>query len=996
MSFFVLQGGKGMIKTKRRNTYIAFVFAGILVMLGITLASALSITRSTDVDVYPVILNTNVDFVEDLQDVVNGETIVNSVTLERTTDSKDIFVRADLHYYKYGSLSDADKRFLLAINYDDISTYEGTSYKWVRAEDGYYYLTDPDGIPLKITDNTRYTFCEGITYQGAKCINNDTPAPLDLKLDVTIQAINAKNVTTTTLEETATLFNSNYTPRPVMGYIVAFDTGDAGAVPAQTFFAEGQKVTEPPEPTKLGFNFAGWYTDSRLTTPYDFNSVIDHNFTLYADFVEVCTVTFMSEGSVYESVTVEKGTSVSAPDIDPVSTSANMVFQGWYTDTNYDTKYNFDTIVTTNINVYALFIRQYTVTFMSEGEIYETVKILEGGTVSAPTTEPTSTVDGLIFKNWYADEYYSTKYDFNDQVTSDTTIYAKFWNGIFDYGEYTTGIFAGKYYLDMGEYPQSLAGVTASEVTATSEQITIGTTACTVYQNNTTDDRYVRYNSNYYLIEPVRWIILDYEEGYDTSTYNFDNFTIDGQNAYIDTAKSTPYTGTNGQPGLLLLSEKVLNSSEFNPSFSDGNQYSSSTLKATIDRMYDELFTVSQQNLIKSTTVNSTYNDGSPHYGGDSVTTKLFPLGCQYNASYTDNYDVNDYLPTDSERIVYTTELVSSSGSTYIWWLRSGVYNVNKYVHYVYTSGSLNHGNVFGTLGVRVAFVFTPTPPYTFGELEVDHASGKKYYVEMGEYPQSLASVSSSDVTATSEQITIDDTACIVYQNNTTDDRYVLYNSNYYLIEPVRWIILGYEEGYDTSTYKFANFTIDGQNAYIDTAKSTPYTGTNGQPGLLLLSEKLLISSQFDTTNNNYSDSVLKTNNELLYEQIFSIEQKELIKTISINSTYYDNGAHYGTDMFDAKLFPLSRKYNSSYTDNYDLSNYLSSTTSRQATPTDLGKASGIYTNSSTGMGYWWLRSGNYNTASNAYYVYTSGTIANGAVTYANRGMRVAFVMTFA
>ena len=288
--------------TSRNSVY--FIIVSVLAILGITLASALSITKSTDVNVYPVILSTDVDFVEDLQDVVNGDTIVNSVTLERATDSKDIFVRADLHYYKYGSLSDADKRFLLAINYDDISTYEGTSYKWVRAEDGYYYLTDPDGIPLKITDNTRYTFCEGITYQGAKCINNDTPAPLDLKLDVTIQAINSKNVTSVTLSNLTTLFYTYYGADSQLGYIVAFDTNNAGIIPAQTFLNNGQKVVQPIVPNKLGYKFNGWYTDSACTAgnEYDFNTVVSSNFTLYAKFDEL-PIQIIEDGQVIKEIT---------------------------------------------------------------------------------------------------------------------------------------------------------------------------------------------------------------------------------------------------------------------------------------------------------------------------------------------------------------------------------------------------------------------------------------------------------------------------------------------------------------------------------------------------------------------------------------------------------------------------------------------------------------------------------------------------------------------
>ena len=126
-----------------------------------------------------------------------------------------------------------------------------------------------------------------------------------------------------------------------------------------------------------------------------------------------------------------------------------------------------------------------------------------------------------------------------------------------------------------------------------------------------------------------------------------------------------------------------------------------------MDRMYGEMFTSTEQSLIKSTTVNSTYYGTSVHYGGDSVTTKLFPLGYHGNTSYTDNYDINDYLPTASEKIAYATELVSSSGSPYSWWLRSGYYSNSNSVHDVNARGSVRDNYVSSTDGVRVAFVMS-------------------------------------------------------------------------------------------------------------------------------------------------------------------------------------------------------------------------------------------------------------------------------------------------
>ena len=564
-------GGCMTTNTRQKRSIQAFIIAiACILIVGITFAwIGFEAQKEAELNMAKVDLNVTFDMSETLTNVARGETVVNSIKFSPTTSTQDCYVRASLNYSTPNTPTDDEKRFLLSLNYELIPTAtDDVNYKWVRLNDGYYYLTNLNGEPLIYTASTaEYSFCNTVTYTGAVSLYGYIDTPSILKLKAEVQAVQSKNITATTIEELSTIFDETFGTQSKLGYIVTFDTDGANAITAQTFLSEGQLVTEPNEPIKLGYNFAGWYTDSEFNNAYVFTTPVSSSFTLYAKFKLPPPYTF--------------------------------------------------------------------------GE-------LEADHASGK-----------------------------------------------------------KYYVEMGEYPQSLASVTASEVTATSEQITVYDTACTVYQNNSTEDRYVLYKSNYYLIEPVRWIILGYEEGYDTSTYKFANFTIDGQNAYIDIAKSTPYTGTNGQPGLLVLSEKVLNRSVFNPSMSYGNKYRNSTLRSTINRMYGEMFTSTEQSLIKSTTVNSTYNNGSPQYGGDSVTTKLFPLGCQYNASYTDNYDVNDYLPTASERIAYATELVSSSDSAYSWCLRSGDYGTNIRVHIVLTSGSMPTYPVLSTFGVRVAFVMT-------------------------------------------------------------------------------------------------------------------------------------------------------------------------------------------------------------------------------------------------------------------------------------------------
>ena len=48
----------------------------------------------------------------------------------------------------------------------------------------------------------------------------------------------------------------------------------------------GEQVLIPSEPTKQGYSFGGWYTDSSLTTPYEFGFAPANDFSLYAKWIE--------------------------------------------------------------------------------------------------------------------------------------------------------------------------------------------------------------------------------------------------------------------------------------------------------------------------------------------------------------------------------------------------------------------------------------------------------------------------------------------------------------------------------------------------------------------------------------------------------------------------------------------------------------------------------------------------------------------------------------
>ena len=46
-------------------------------------------------------------------------------------------------------------------------------------------------------------------------------------------------------------------------------------------------ASEPTDPTKTGYTFAGWYADEELTTAYDFATPVTADTTLYAKWTEV-------------------------------------------------------------------------------------------------------------------------------------------------------------------------------------------------------------------------------------------------------------------------------------------------------------------------------------------------------------------------------------------------------------------------------------------------------------------------------------------------------------------------------------------------------------------------------------------------------------------------------------------------------------------------------------------------------------------------------------
>ena len=64
-------------------------------------------------------------------------------------------------------------------------------------------------------------------------------------------------------------------------HTVAFET-NGGEEIQSVRVANGHSLNEPERVLKEGYTFAGWYTDEELTTPYNFESGVKEDFTIYA------------------------------------------------------------------------------------------------------------------------------------------------------------------------------------------------------------------------------------------------------------------------------------------------------------------------------------------------------------------------------------------------------------------------------------------------------------------------------------------------------------------------------------------------------------------------------------------------------------------------------------------------------------------------------------------------------------------------------------------
>ena len=205
-------------------------------------------------------------------------------------------------------------------------------------------------------------------------------------------------------------------------YYVSFVT-EHGDPPTSQNVKYNGTADDPGKLSEEGYTFDGWYADENRTIEFDFTKPIKRNTTVYAKWTaNDYEVSFITEhGDAPASQNVKYNNPATNPG---ELTAEGYTFIGWYADNGYTAEFDFTKPIKSNTTVYAKWTaKDYEVSFVTEhGKTPTSQNVKYNGTAGNPGK---LSAEGYTFDDWYTDATYTTKFDFNTQITHDTKVYAK-------------------------------------------------------------------------------------------------------------------------------------------------------------------------------------------------------------------------------------------------------------------------------------------------------------------------------------------------------------------------------------------------------------------------------------------------------------------------------------------------------------------------------------------------------------------------------------------
>ncbi len=208
---------------------------------------------------------------------------------------------------------------------------------------------------------------------------------------------------------------------------VTFDYQNGSSSTTKTI-TEGEPVTAPTAPSRMGYTFGGWYTDTTYKTAWNFSDGVPSNMTLYAKWdrcvynINYYNVEDADNSSSPTQYTYGLGVTLKAPS------RVGYTFGGWYTNSQFSGSpvTSISTTQVGDVNLYAKWTANtYNVTYKNidgaDNSSNRTTFTYDSGdmVLANPTKR------GYTFKGWYTDEGLTNNISsFSTKRASDITLYA--------------------------------------------------------------------------------------------------------------------------------------------------------------------------------------------------------------------------------------------------------------------------------------------------------------------------------------------------------------------------------------------------------------------------------------------------------------------------------------------------------------------------------------------------------------------------------------------
>lgn len=190
------------------------------------------------------------------------------------------------------------------------------------------------------------------------------------------------------------------------------------------------EILTPPNPKCAHYKFGGWYKDKEYTESYIFSFMPLNGDTVYVKWIPIMVdIAFETNGGPsLEDCSVLEGSVIE----EPVIAKRGYLFEGWYTDAEFNNLFDFDSEILISLTLYANWERDsFELSFNVDGDtdIYPSAIYLfqESLTDAAPETSPEKA--DFEFIGWY-ELGSETPYAFEKMTYHDLVLFAR-WQPVY-------------------------------------------------------------------------------------------------------------------------------------------------------------------------------------------------------------------------------------------------------------------------------------------------------------------------------------------------------------------------------------------------------------------------------------------------------------------------------------------------------------------------------------------------------------------------------------